>query len=152
MQLTKNFTLSEFTASPTATAKGITEQFNPPQQVLNNIALLAARLQVARELSGFSFNITSGYRCPRLNKAVGGVKDSAHLTGMAVDIKFNDQAHADKLIDSLIKAGFKRIGLGGNFIHVDIDNAKPSPVCWLYGSKTPGWLAAKEQSIEARLK
>jgi uncharacterized protein YcbK (DUF882 family) len=95
---------------------------------------------------------TSGYRCLKLNKAVGGVANSAHTTGSAVDIEFHSEAQAKKLIEALIKAGFKRIGLGWSFIHVDIDHTKPHPAVWLYGSKTPTWLAAMEKSIEARIK
>jgi uncharacterized protein YcbK (DUF882 family) len=131
---------------------GIDEQFNPPQFVLDNIDNLAQQLQIARDYFGEPMVFTSGYRCLKLNKAVGGVANSAHTTGSAVDIEFNNEAQAKKLIEALIKAGFKRIGLGWSFIHVDIDHTKPHPAVWLYGSKTPAWLAAMEKSIEARIK
>lgn len=150
-QLTKNFSLGEFLKSNTATRLGIDEQFNPPQFVLDNIDALAQQLQIARDYFGEPMVFSSGYRCLKLNKAVGGVANSAHTSGMAVDIEFTSEAHAKKLIEALIKAGFKRIGLGWSFIHVDIDHTKPHPACWLYGSKTPQWLAAMEKQIEARL-
>jgi hypothetical protein len=149
--MTKNFKLAEFLKSNTATRLGIDEQFNPPQFVLDNIDNLAQQLQVARDYFGEPMVFSSGYRCLKLNKAVGGVANSAHTSGMAVDIEFTSEAHAKKLIEALIKAGFKRIGLGWSFIHVDIDMSKPHPACWLYGSKTPQWLAAMEKQIEARL-
>jgi len=149
--MTKNFKLAEFLKSNTATRLGIDEQFNPPQFVLDNIDALAQQLQVARDYFGEPMVFSSGYRCLKLNKAVGGVDNSAHTSGMAVDIEFTSEAHAKKLIEALIKAGFKRIGLGWSFIHVDIDMSKPHPACWLYGSKTPQWLAAMEKQIEARL-
>ncbi len=149
--MTKNFKLAEFLKSNTATRLGIDEQFNPPQFVLDNIDALAQQLQVARDYFGEPMVFSSGYRCLKLNKAVGGVANSAHTSGMAVDIEFTSEAHAKKLIEALIKAGFKRIGLGWSFIHVDIDMTKPHPACWLYGSKTPQWLAAMEKQIEARL-
>jgi zinc D-Ala-D-Ala carboxypeptidase len=152
MQLTKNFSLQEFLKSNTATRLNITEQFNPPQFVLDNIDNLAQQLQIARDYFGEPMVFTSGYRCLKLNKAVGGVANSAHTSGSAVDIEFNSEAHAKKLIEALIKAGFKRIGLGWSFIHVDIDHTKPTPACWLYGSKTPQWLAAMEKQIEQRIK
>ncbi len=152
MQLTKNFTLAEFLHSDTAIRKDIKEQFNPPIGVLNNIGALADRLQIARDILGKPMRFTSGYRCLKLNKAVGGVANSAHTSGMAVDIAFDNEAHAKELIEALIEAGFKRIGLGWSFIHVDIDLTKPYPACWLYGSKTPSWLAAMEKQIEARIK
>jgi uncharacterized protein YcbK (DUF882 family) len=150
--MTKNFKLAEFLKSNTATRLNITEQFNPPQFVLDNIDNLAQQLQVARDYFGEPMIFSSGYRCLKLNKAVGGVANSAHTSGMAVDIEFTSEAHAKKLIEALIKAGFKRIGLGWSFIHVDIDMSKPHPACWLYGSKTPSWLAAMEKPIEQRLK
>ena len=152
MQLTKNFSLQEFLKSNTATRLNITEQFNPPQFVLDNIDNLAQQLQIARDYFGEPMVFSSGYRCLKLNKAVGGVANSAHTSGSAVDIEFNSEAHAKKLIEALIKAGFKRIGLGWSFIHVDIDYTKPNPACWLYGSKTPQWLAAMEKQIEQRIK
>jgi len=151
MQLTKNFSLSEFLKSNTATRLDIKEQFNPPQSVLDNITALVTKLQVARDYFGEPMVFTSGYRCDKLNKAVGGVANSAHTSGKAVDIEFHSEAHAKKLIEALIKSGFKRIGLGWSFIHVDIDHTKPHPACWLYGSKTPPFLAAMEKQIEARL-
>jgi hypothetical protein len=152
MQLTKNFSLNEFLHSDKANDLGIKEQYTPPQFVLDNIDNLANQLQVARDILGEPMVFTSGYRCLRVNKAVNGVLTSAHLSGMAVDIKFTSQDHAKKIIDAVIKAGFKRIGLGWSFIHVDIDLTKPHPACWLYGSKTPQWLAAMEKQIEARIK
>lgn len=152
MQLTKNFNLSEFLKSNTATRLNITEQFNPPQFVIDNIDNLAQQLQIARDYFGEPMVFSSGYRCLKLNKAVGGVANSAHTSGSAVDIEFYSEAHAKKLIEALIKAGFKRIGLGWSFIHVDIDHTKPTPACWLYGSKTPSWLAAMEKQIEQRIK
>lgn len=153
MQLTKHFTLDEFIESPTARRLGITEQFTPPQKIIDNIKKLADILEKARVLAKTPFDITSGYRCPKLNKAVGGVANSAHLTGLAVDIAFgSDRTRAKKILDALIAAGFKRIGLGWNFIHVDIDTTKSWPACWLYGSKTPAWLAAWEADIERRIK
>jgi hypothetical protein len=149
--MTKNFKLAEFLHSDKANELGIKEQYTPPQFVLDNIDNLAQQLQIARDYFGEPMVFTSGYRCLRVNKAVNGVSTSAHLSGMAVDIKFTSEAHAKKLIEALIKAGFKRIGLGWSFIHVDIDMSKPNPACWLYGSKTPAFLAAMEKQIEARL-
>lgn len=168
MQLSTHITLHAFTApspdvlkelveSPTAFKKNYIEQFNPPPAVLANMQKLATKLDpVVHKLQagGFGFDISSGYRCPRLNTAVGGKKNSAHVRGLAADIRFQSPAHAKAIIDALIEAGFKRIGLGSSFIHADIDNSLPTPACWLYSAKfkTPAWLAAWEKEIEARLK
>ena len=47
-------------------------------------------LDEARDLAGTPFSLTSAYRCPKHNKAVGGVPTSAHTRGYAVDIRCVD--------------------------------------------------------------
>jgi len=86
MKLTENFSLEELLESPTARRKGFNEQFEPPDEVVNNLRELCIHiLQPLRNHVG-PINISSGYRCPRLNKAVKGAKNSQHLTGEAADI------------------------------------------------------------------
>jgi hypothetical protein len=92
LQLTKNFSLEEFLRSETATELHYVEQFNPPDIVLQNLTHLAAELQKIRDLYGKSMTVTSGYRCPRVNKAVGGVNNSAHAEGLAADINTGSKA------------------------------------------------------------
>lgn len=84
-RISKNFTLEEFTASSTAKANGIT---NVPstQQVANLCALVHNVLQPLRDAMGHEIKIGSGYRCPRLNAAVGGVSNSQHMNGEAADL------------------------------------------------------------------
>jgi len=74
--------------------------------------------------------ITSGYRCEEHNKEVGGVEDSAHKKGLAVDIKCEDSSYRFLLIPALIKVGFKRIGIYSSFIHCDLDETKDQKVMW----------------------
>ena len=90
------------------------------------------RLDKAREIAGIPFRITSGYRCPRHNAQVGGVPHSAHIKGLAADIEAFEAGERWKIITALIKAGFVRLGIGKNFIHVDCDLAKPQKVIWTY--------------------
>lgn len=84
----QNFTLYEFLQSETATAKGLeSEQYNPSTDVVNALDRLTRyTVQPARTAFGCSFDISSGYRSPELNKAVGGSTTSQHLTGEAADI------------------------------------------------------------------
>ena len=84
-RISKNFTLDEFTVSATAKAKGIA---NIPdnQQVANLCALVNNVLQPLRDAMGHEIKIGSGFRCAALNKAVGGVFNSQHLTGQAADL------------------------------------------------------------------
>ena len=85
-QLTKNFSLEELIASATAKAKKIDN--TPTPQVKENLEKLCKEvLQPIRDKYGKAITVTSGYRSPKLNAAVGGVKTSQHVLGQAVDIK-----------------------------------------------------------------
>ena len=85
MQLSTNFRLSVFTRSDTAKRLGIVNECSSVEQVLNLAYLCHMVLQPLRDRFG-PIRITSGYRCPELNRAVGGVKNSQHLRGEAADI------------------------------------------------------------------
>jgi len=92
---------------------------------------LVKKLDIAREISGVPYKITSGYRCEKHNKIVGGSENSSHKKGLAADIYTKNHKMRLKIIGGLIKAGFKRIGIAKSFIHVDIDRKK-SNCLWLY--------------------
>lgn len=94
-------------------------------------ATFVLKLDLAREIAGVPFVITSGYRCPAHNAEVGGVKQSAHMAGLAADIACPDSVTRLKILRGLIVAGFRRIGIGKNFVHCDVDTSKPNNV-WLY--------------------
>ncbi len=84
-RISKNFTLDELTASATAKQMHI---INAPgvDEVCNLCALVHNVLQPLRDAMGESIKIGSGYRCPQLNKAVGGVPNSQHINGEAADL------------------------------------------------------------------
>lgn len=77
--------LEEFTKSDVAKARGIVNAIGQ-QEVVNLCALVHQVLQPLRDAMGHQVKIGSGYRCPALNKAVGGVKNSQHMTGEAADL------------------------------------------------------------------
>jgi len=82
--LSEHFTLEEFTRSDTATARGIDN--TPTEAALAELGKLADTLEQVRKLLGSNpVFISSGYRCPELNAAVGGAGNSAHLYGAAAD-------------------------------------------------------------------
>lgn len=89
-------------------------------------------LVAAREQAGIPFNITSGYRTVAYNKKVGGVMDSPHLLGYAADIAVVGSRDRYIIIKSAQDAGFRRIGIGRTFIHLDCDPRKDPDVIWLY--------------------
>ena len=84
-RISKNFTLDELTASATAKQMHI---INAPgvDEVCNLCALVHNVLQPLRDAMGDSIKIGSGYRCPQLNRAVGGVANSQHIKGEAADL------------------------------------------------------------------
>ena len=91
-----------------------------------------AMLDAARESANIPFHITSAFRCAKHNKAVGGVEDSAHTTGHAVDILARSGFEKWRIVHGLKKAGFVRIGISNKFIHADNDPEKPQHVIWTY--------------------
>lgn len=90
------------------------------------------KLDDARRLARIPFIITSGYRCEKHNKEVGGSPNSSHLKGIAADIKCTSSAERYKILFALDLAGFKRFGIAKDFIHCDMDNDKPQEVIWVY--------------------
>lgn len=85
-QISKNFKMGEFIYSETANKKGIDNR-PPSEEIIENIKLLVTTiLQPLRDKISFPFHVNSGYRCKKLNKAVGGSDTSAHLQGLAADI------------------------------------------------------------------
>lgn len=94
--------------------------------------LLLENLDRMREIYKKPIIISSGYRCRKHNKEVGGKTTSAHLKGMAADILCPSNEDRYLLVGAAILAGFRRIGIGKRFIHVDVDYSKPYPRIWLY--------------------
>ncbi|WP_455079694.1 D-Ala-D-Ala carboxypeptidase family metallohydrolase [Prevotella melaninogenica] len=90
-----NFTIAELVQSSTAEQLKINN--NPPSIVkvhltetitlLENIRAEWGKYCKANNLSTSAIRVTSGYRSPELNKAVGGVKTSAHVDGYAADLQ-----------------------------------------------------------------
>lgn len=93
---------------------------------------LLAKLDIAREMCGFPFKITSSWRSEEHNAKIGGVKSSAHLSGNAVDLSCKNATTRMYMIEALLTAGFNRIGVSKNFIHVDVDEELPQNVMWTY--------------------
>ena len=92
----KYFTIKELTRSTTAQLRGIDN--TPPQQVINNLtARVDNVLDLLREAWGAPIHVNSGYRCPALNKAVGGVPASQHLLGEAADITAGSKTKNQRL-------------------------------------------------------
>lgn len=121
MYYPKYFTLSEFIKSETATAFGISNV--PTFENVNNLARLCELvLDPVRKQLGTPITVTSGYRCPALNRRVGGVSNSQHLYGLAADVKAKDLSELfealaeNKNVDQLLFEDNSRT----RWIHVSI--------------------------------
>jgi hypothetical protein len=105
MKLTEHFTLAEFVNSDTAKRKRIDN--TPSANAIKNIqALCQEVLEPARIEYGRAMIISSGYRSEQLNKAVGGAKNSQHMTGCAADIVCSDP---EKLFEIMRKGKFDQL-------------------------------------------
>lgn len=129
MKRIKYFSLSEFLNSATAKRLGIDN--TPTFEVVDNLNKLADYLDVIREKVGKPILISSGFRCPVLNKAVGGVSNSQHQKGLAADLICADMESLEKVLretggfDQLIKE--HRKGSNSFWYHVSVAprNGKP---------------------------
>lgn len=89
-------------------------------------------LDECRALAGVPFRLNSHYRSPERNASVGGVKDSAHTRGYAVDIHCPTSGMRHKIVQAALEVGFTRIGIGSTFVHLDADPSLPQNVMWTY--------------------
>lgn len=80
MQLSDHFTLEELTTTQVRDANNV-----PSRDVVEALRSTAICMEAVRAILGHPIVVTSGYRSPDVNRIVGGVADSAHIRGRAVD-------------------------------------------------------------------
>jgi uncharacterized protein YcbK (DUF882 family) len=81
---------------------------------------LVNALEELRELVGGPLFVTSGYRCPAHNRAVGGAKNSYHMKGMAADVWSDVVSPKNMAYCATLVSAIKGVGLYRNFVHVDV--------------------------------
>lgn len=134
MQLSNNFTYEEMVYSHTAAIYDIDN--SPSASASENLKRLCVNvLQPIRNKLAKPIHVSSGYRCPELNRRVGGVKNSSHMLGSAADIYASDNLELWNVIMELVK-------------NKEIDCRQ---IIWEKGtSKCPAWIHidinTKEQS------
>ena len=130
MKISANLTLKEVSKSLTATRRGIDNE--PKGSHLTALINLANNVfQPIREHFGKPIFVSSGYRSPELNKAIGGSKTSQHCKGEAIDID-NDSREYPSNADI-----FWYI-----YDHLEFDQ-----MIWEFGDdKNPGWVHVSYKS------
>jgi zinc D-Ala-D-Ala carboxypeptidase len=119
MKLSEHFTLEEMTRSQTAARKGISNK--PNDQAVENLKeLCVSVLEPLREMTGSPIGVTSGYRSPKLNAAIGGSPTSQHKVGEAADIHSTtlSQPELFKLIRNSTLPFDQLIDEFGSWVHI----------------------------------
>ena len=107
MRLSKNFVLSEITRSNTAERLGIINE--PEKKHMEGLQRIVTNLiQPMRDALG-PIRVTSGYRNPELNRAIGGSRTSQHCKGEALDLQFwkNGQMCNKEIYDWILDSGLE---------------------------------------------
>lgn len=119
----KYFTIEELCRSNKAKKLGIDNTPHNSSVVDNLISLVNHVLDPARERLGSPITVTSGYRGPSLNSAVGGVKKSQHLNGQAADLVCNDNKKLFDIIRDNLNFDQLIWENGGQWVHVSFNQA-----------------------------
>lgn len=98
----KYFTIQELTHSATAAAKGI-DNTPPPNVKVKITTLINKVLDPVRRRWGKPIAVNSGFRCPVLNKAVGGAAGSQHMKGEAADITTGTKEGNRQLFELIVR-------------------------------------------------
>ncbi|MDP2026461.1 D-Ala-D-Ala carboxypeptidase family metallohydrolase [Sulfuriferula sp.] len=119
MQLTPNFSLEELVKSDTALRRGID---NTPDGIVsgNLREYTAPGLEQVRALLGHAVRISSGYRCPQLNRVIGGSATSAHVHGLAADFTAPEYGTPSQIARAIAASDiqFDQLIMEGTWIHI----------------------------------
>lgn len=122
------FTLNELTKSSTASKYHIDN--TPTEDIVRNLQYgVNMVLDPLRRLYGKPIVITSGFRCPELNKRIGGMANSWHTQGNAADIHVESLTEATKIFSNLQKIPSVDTALfehspSGQWLHVQWNMSK----------------------------
>lgn len=119
--VTEHFTLRELITSQEAKRRGLDNY--PPQDIMLTLKFTAAGMERIRAFLGsHPITITSGYRSPDVNKAVGGVDNSQHCKGEAIDFicpkAGGPRDIVRKLSGNMRTLGIDQLILEGMWVHV----------------------------------
>jgi zinc D-Ala-D-Ala carboxypeptidase len=120
-RLTEHFTLEELTHSEIAVRKGLDNTPNADQ--IQNLNILAGLLERVRDIVGGPLHIHSAFRSLKVNAAVGGSKNSAHLEGLAADFTCPSFGTPKEICIEIAASGlaFDQLIHEGGWVHISAD-------------------------------
>lgn len=147
MILTPNFTLEEMTHSELAVRRGIENK--PPADVLPRLIRTAQLLEQVRAMLGVPLIINSGYRCPEVNRAVGGSAVSAHCEGRAADFIAPTYGTPEDVARRIARSNlsFDQLIFEGTWVHIAIPREGETPRLNLLTAHFNGGPATYTQGI-----
>ena len=116
------FTINELSKSSTAEKLGIDN--TPTPEIRAKLNTLISALDKIREQYGKPIIVTSGYRCPELNKAVGGANSSQHVKGEAADLVGRNDNETRKIFETAKALGnfdqllYEKNSKGSIWVHI----------------------------------
>ena len=121
MNLSNHFTLEEAIRSSTAERKGIDN--SPSQTNIDNMVTAAAGMERIRGMLGYPIQVDSWYRCPELNEAVGGAKESSHMDGYAIDFICPAYGSPKSIVEIIVESNltFDKCIYEGTWVHISFD-------------------------------
>ena len=127
------FTIKELSKSSTAEKLGIDN--TPTPEIRAKLNTLISALDKIREQYGKPIIVTSGYRCPELNKAVGGVKSSQHVKGEAADLVGRNDNETRKIFETAKALGnfdqllYEKNSKGSIWVHISYKASGNRTMC-----------------------
>ena len=126
-RLSDNFTLAEMCASDYAERHGLNNRPVDAETVAN-LTEVCMVLERVRKLAGAPIIVSSGYRSPKVNQAIGGSKTSAHMAGLAADIRavgMTARELALKIAPLVQEFGIDQLIFEGSWTHIGLrDNPR----------------------------
>lgn len=119
--ISTHFTLEEALFSSTALRLDISNL--PAILQKSNISVASNRLEAVRRLLDAPMHVDSWFRCPQLNKAVGGSPNSAHMDGWAIDFTCSAFGEPDDIVRYISESDIKfdQLIAEGNWVHISFD-------------------------------
>ena len=127
------FTIKELSKSSTAEKLGIDN--TPTPEIRAKLNILISALDKIREQYGKPIFVTSGYRCPELNKAVGGVNSSQHVKGEAADLVGRNDDETRKIFETAKALGnfdqllYEKNSKGSIWVHISYKASGNRTMC-----------------------